>query len=195
MEVSQYSEPWDYILISNFLPIKMFDFAQNIAKSNLDFETPKHKSMLNYNHDKNFEDWCSNLYPFFCKTLNVKIITPVKILFQYTCYNNFDDSSRYDGGIHTDSFDKQISCLIPLSDKGSGTMLYNDKKELAKQIEWKQNTAFIFANKPNHWHSVGLANETSRCLLNVIYMPKNYSIHHEKIYKVKRSRDHLVKNK
>lgn len=169
----------------------MFDLAEKVARENLDFKTPNHRSLINYNHDSDFTNWFINLYPFFCNILGIKEINPVKIIFQYTNYNNADDSTRYDGGIHTDSFDKQMSCLIPLSVDGSGTMLYNEKKELVKQIDWKQNSAFLFANKPHHWHSVGLANGSSRCLLNVIYMPKNYSLHHETIYNIKRPREHL----
>lgn len=191
VEYKKYNDPWDHILLPDLLPVNMLDIAETVAAEKLDFKTPNHKSMVNYPHDQSFNSWFLDLYPFFCDILEIKQFQPVKLIFQYTCYNNWDDSTRYDDGIHTDSFDKQFSCLIPLSVDGSGTMLYDENKNLVKQIDWKKNTAFLFANKPHHWHSVGLANGTSRCLLNVIYMPKNYSMHHEAIYNVKRTREHL----
>lgn len=191
MNYQKYTDPWDHIVLHDFLPSNLLSIAESVANDNLDFKTPNHKSMINYQHDEEFGKWFLDLYPHFCDILNLEKFFPVKLIFQYTCYNNWDDSQRYDDGIHTDSFDKQLSCLIPLSVDGSGTMLYDESKNLVKQIEWKKNNAFLFANKPHHWHSVGLANGTSRCLLNVIYMPKNYSMQHELIYNVKRTREHL----
>lgn len=193
----KHTDPWLHYTLPNFLPDPIFNVVEKTANKFLDIETENIKSIKNVNHaSENFRNWFIEKYPIFCNLLEVKEIQPVDVAFQYSCYNNCDDSQRYDGGIHTDSFDKQLSCLIPISEKGSGTMLYNENKSFVKQIEWKKNTAFLFANKPTFWHAVGKANGTSRCLLNVIYYPKGYARIHENLYNVKRSREHhLVKSK
>ena len=130
----KYNDPWDHILLANLLPENLLSLAEKVAEENLDFVTKNNRSIINYNHDKDFNSWFLSLYPFFCDLLDLQEIHPVKLIFQYTCYNNCDDSARYDNGIHTDSFDKQFSCLIPLSNEGSGTMLYDSEKNLIKQI-------------------------------------------------------------
>ena len=194
IQSQKYLDPWLHYVLPNFLSREMFDLIKTNAYKILDFDTPKKESMVNFKHDKDFKDWFVKLYPTFCDMLEVPCIKPVNAVFQYTCFNDCDHTNRYDGGIHSDSFDKQISCLIPISEFGSGTMLYDENKSFVKQIEWKQNSAFLFANKPTYWHSVGNANGSSRCLLNVIYYPAGYSKIHEKLYNVKRSTEHL-KNK
>lgn len=187
----KYTDPWLHYTLPDFLPTNMFQLIEQTALAQLDFDTPGRETCVNFKHDKEFTNWFIDLYPSFCEMLEIQTIKPVSITFQYTCFNNCDHTTRYDGGIHTDSFDKQLSCLIPISEHGSGTMLYDIDKNFVRQVEWQKNSAFLFANKPTQWHSVGQANGTSRCLLNVIYYPKNYSPIHEKLYNVKRSRDHL----
>lgn len=144
--------------------------------------------MINYNHDMFFRGYFLDLYDTFCDILEIPKLnmTENEVCFQYVSYNDCDQYEKYGMYMHTDSFDKQLSCLIPISQTGSGTLLYDDNKNLVKEVEWRKNTAFLFANKPNHWHAVGSSIGTTRCLLNVLYLPRGYSATHEKLYNVKR---------
>ncbi len=188
LEFQRYTDPWLHYSIPNFLSDDMFKVAEDTANKILDFKTQNHRSMINYNHDKNFRDYFLNLYSSFCDRLEIPKLdmTENEMRFQYVSYNNCTDYEKHGMYMHTDSFDKQLSCLIPISITGSGTELYDDNKKFVKEVEWKKNTAFLFANKPNHWHVVGSSIGTTRCLLNVLYMPKGYSSIHEKLYNVKR---------
>lgn len=189
MEFQRYTDPWLHYSIPNFLPDDMFKEAEDTADKILDFKKQNHRSMINYeDNDKGFRNYLFNLYPIFCDKLEIPKLTMIesRIVLQYVSYNNCTDYEKHGMYLHTDSFDKQLSCLIPISDTGSGTELYDDNKNFVKKVEWKKNTAFLFANKPNHWHVVGSSIGTTRCLLNVLYKPKYYSSIHEKLYNVKR---------
>ena len=52
---------------------------------------------------------------------------------------------------------KKVSTVVYLEPQyASGTFLYNEKKQLVKQVAWKPNRAFIFSGIPNvTWHDYG----------------------------------------
>lgn len=191
MEFQKFNDPWLHYVIPDILPHDMFRIAYDVAYSKLDFTKAKDLITNYLEQDVSFHLFFKEHYCSFCEKLKITPVFPIRFTFQYSLYNNSDDFDRYDNGIHTDSFSKQFSCLIPLSNFGSGTMLYDEQRNFVKQIDWKQNHAFIFANKPNHFHAVGKANGTARCLLNAIAYPRNYAMIHEKLYNLKRPTDHL----
>ena len=51
----------------------------------------------------------------------------------------------------------KVSTVVYLEPQyASGTFLYNEKKQLVKQVAWKPNRAFIFSGIPNvTWHDYG----------------------------------------
>ena len=196
MEFQRYTDPWTYFMLPNFLSEAMFDVVEKTAYRILDFETPKHRSMvLDHKHDQEFTNYFINLYPLFCEKLEIKEVPrkTVRVLFQYVCYKDCEDKNFVGTGIHNDSFAKQFSCLIPISETGSGTLLYDENLRFVKEVDWKKNCAFVFANKPNHFHEIGSSLKTTRCLLNVLYMPVGYTEIHEKTFNVKRA-VHQVKH-
>lgn len=188
LEFQKHIDPWLHYTIPDFLPDDKFQNIETTSKKILDFKTQNYRSLINHNHDINLRNFFYALYPVFCDKLEIMELdlSPNNITFQYVSYNNCTEYEKYGMYLHTDSFDKQLSCLIPISDTGSGTLLYDRNKNFVKEVEWKKNSAFIFANKPDHWHEVGKSIDTIRCLLNVLYLPKNYSAIHEKLYNVKR---------
>jgi hypothetical protein len=184
MNFQEYRDPWLHYTIPNFLTDEIFETVSNTAKSILDFDTKNHRSMINHKHDEKFTNYFKSLYPTFCKKLEI-IEMPeksVQVAFQYVNYNDYTQDTL----IHSDSFAKQFSCLVPISETGSGTLLYDQQLNFVKEVEWYKNTALVFANKPHHMHAIGRSNRTIRCLLNILFMPHGYASMHEKIFKVNR---------
>ena len=62
-------------------------------------------------------------------------------------------------GIHDEHAKKKVSTVVYIAPQyGSGTFLYNENKELVKQVAWKPNRAFIFSGIPGvTWHDEEVA--------------------------------------
>ena len=168
-----------YIVIDDFLKKEHFDYLKNFKISNKDeritfknWVIPRENKVIsskNYGKlldDKfaiEFKDTYYHIVLDLMKKLNKNNISKFKYM-EFTLVNT---PKNFTFPIHTDLRDKLISIVIYISpEKNIGTWLYDNKEgKNPKQIEWKQNRAFIFCRSDNSWHNYKSDNINNRVAL------------------------------
>ena len=94
------------------------------------------------------------LYP---KTNNlhypVELMSPKKVLWIPTI--NKTSPGIYHDTIHTDAHWKIMSTIYYITEKGTGTPLYNTNKEFVKEIPWKKGRGYSFLPHAKSYHNYG----------------------------------------
>lgn len=162
MNIETFADPWTHAIVDNFFTFEENHIIRNYARNEFRYVPDDQTSKFIMRDDVKFKDrhhdraiwnYCSNIarskFPELCKHLNVQEID-YKLWVEYSCYNTVCPR-----GIHTDSPEKYMSCLVYLDGTGSGTWLYSDSETLEKKIEFLHNRAFVFPNTTEQFHAVG----------------------------------------
>jgi|TARA_B100000029_G_C17253618_1_gene843706 hypothetical protein len=145
-KVQKYTKPFEHLVIDDFFTSDILLRISNLPDNNKRIQRIEDPDIFNY-----FED-------------NVGIDF-VKQHLTYTrkdpAGNSYAEITRcsdpYMYGIHDEHHKKKVSTVVYLEPQyASGTFLYNEKKQLVKQVAWKPNRAFIFSGIPDvTWHDYG----------------------------------------
>lgn len=160
--------PWEHILYRNLFDPDDFPEVQRRVSSWP--KTPPDKrriSMFILNQEKEgyiYDPW---LYDKLVQTfsdaihgIDWKNYVPI---FEY---NSCPEGYEYP--IHVDAPEKILSLVIYISNKGDGTVLYDENKNRISQLEWIPNEGFMFLRDDVSWHSYHSSvnhRDTINCIL------------------------------
>lgn len=161
LKLNYYKEPFPYIFIENILPQEIFD-KQVKAFENFkgDRWTPNVQRYGEKIKDKEFIDfienylkekvveWCKEFLEIRNKTKNKNEKVPINSNMLKWDYGDSikrcQDGVGYSIDIHSDIFQKVVTIIIYVNEKGSSTTLWNNKKNKSYNIVKKANSALIF---------------------------------------------------
>lgn len=177
-DIQYFNDPFKYVVIDDFFSKEDLEFVTNTLntiqeKKDFDniFDTQKArkrklaKDLHDYNKDPNqrFAKYFELADSLDIKQDKEKIFTSQYVYSFRVIFQNeklFYESSRdysfrvkklvEDYPIHPEHIKKGISLLVYLSEEENyGTELYDEDKNFVKQIEWKNNRAFIMSGFDN----------------------------------------------
>ena len=177
-DIQYFNDPFKYVVIDDFFSKEDLEFVTNTLntiqeKKDFDniFDTQKArkrklaKDLHDYNKDANqrFAKYFELADSLDIKQDKEKIYTSQYVYSFRVIFQNeklFYESSRdysfrakklmEDYPIHPENIHKGISLLVYLSEEENyGTELYDEDKNFVKQIEWKNNRAFIMSGFDN----------------------------------------------
>lgn len=150
-----YTTPWEHIVLDNFFDKNSFFLMKKELNTYL--KTAKINNSLTC-----IEDFSN--FPSTYSCLNKNASTYSTFLNSFSCVRPYEQLTirhqiliclgKFAYRIHDESESKILSIVTYVaSNNGRGTRLYNSNKELVKEIEWKENSATIFAGITNKtWH-------------------------------------------
>lgn len=161
LKLNYYKEPFPYIFIENILPQEIFDKQvkafENFKGDRWTFrenrygEKIKDKEYINFieNHLKEkVVEWCKEFLEIRNKTKNENEKVPINSNMLEWDYDDSikrcQDGVGYSIDIHSDIFQKVVTIIIYVNEKGSSTTLWNEKKNKSYTIVKKENSALIF---------------------------------------------------
>ncbi len=160
-DIQKFTYPYEHLIIDNFFPQNILDKILNLpnhGKRVMRIEDPE---IFNYFEDNTGID-------FIKKHLTYNKKEPNGSSYCEIARCEPDPDRGYIYGIHDEHLKKKVSTVVYIDPQyGSGTILYNEHKELAKLVTWKPNRAFIFVGKPGvTWHDYGHWEPQTRVSVN-----------------------------
>ncbi len=160
MHVQNYSYPWQYYVIDDFLEPQHFELIQSLSSRWQKPRTQEEKFNLFLSDFKFYEETFSfKEEAEAVEDILMKAMYELKIEFKLdgtfrdfhieyvNCGNNF----YYP--VHKDALVKIFSNVLYVSPEGDGTRLYESKKgEVVKSVDWKPNRLVSFKPADNTWH-------------------------------------------
>ena len=150
LAVQKFAYPFEHLIIDDFFPDllinKIMSLHNNISRVNRITDT----EIVDY-----FE---TNVgINFVKKHLTYTKKEPAGNSFCEIARCVADPERGYMYGMHDEHAKKKVSTVVFIAPEyASGTFIYNQNKELVKQITWKPNRAFIFSGIPDvTWHVYG----------------------------------------
>jgi len=172
-----YQDPWPHIVIENFYTDEVFakikSATKRFLKANVD--TSIRKQEFPFADDPILQE-CINSRPLDTSYLDIlKDHRPYDDLKLFWEVNFLLGPHRYP--IHDEASRKVLSCVVYVEpEENNGTYLYTADKTYAKQVEWKPNTAFIFAAIDGvTWHDYDCPKGKLRITINqFLERPRDY---------------------
>ena len=135
-------EPWQHLVIEDFLPKKEFEYHCWRAQQ-IDIVDNVNRHFLDYDPFPRIQ-WLKDDFDF------VRSYDHTSVFVHYAATKAGFHHPR-----HVDSQFKIMSAVLYLSpEENHGTDLFRSEKgDLVTSVEWKPNTLFVFCGRYNHtWH-------------------------------------------
>lgn len=172
-----YEKPWPHIVIENYYSDEVFaeikKASKRFLKDNVDVNVRKQE--FPFADDPALQK-CIDSRPLDVSYLDIlKNHRPHDDLKLFWEVNFLLGPHKYP--IHDETPRKVLSCVVYVEpESNNGTYLYNEDKSYSKQIEWKPNTAFIFAAIDGvTWHDYDCPKGKLRITINqFLERPRDY---------------------
>jgi|TARA_B100000035_G_scaffold148704_1_gene126760 hypothetical protein len=149
-----FKEPWTYIVIDNFYPDNVFKKLQAYAKNKLKEEGfgTNGSFRLRFERDEELNKILKQ-----CE-VSPKLLKYFPDVREHTTLNVYTEINAiigpYKYKLHDEAPNKILSLVVYIDPvENRGTRLFTKDKTFCKEIEWRQNRAFIFCGVEGvTWH-------------------------------------------
>ena len=161
MEIQKYTYPFEHLVIDNFFTDHLIEKILSLSSNEKRLNRVYDKEIINYFEDNTGIDFIKQHLTYNKNEPNGSSYCEIA-----RCVP--DPERGYMFGIHDEHAKKKVSTVVYIAPQyGSGTFLYNENKELVKQVAWKPNRAFIFSGIPGvTWHDYGHWEPEKRITVN-----------------------------
>jgi len=152
MDITHYSDPWDYWIIDDTFSEEDFTYIQyHLKKIELNH---RNRTSIHFDPQSKLYKKCISKHLEILKLFDIEYDEKI-----HTCDLEFAGAQPgYEHNkIHCDDGRKLLTCILYVSETGDGTRMYKSKNKnsLVKSSEWKTNRAFVFKRTDETWHDFG----------------------------------------
>lgn len=196
-KIDYFDLPFKHAVIDNFFSDQDYSTLTNIFEEN-EKNIPFEKgSIIDHSKDPDqVHDWTENpdeiLAPYFkyiASLESLKLDPEREFSTQYRYYVRSKNSDFKPYPIHTENIYKAMSLVVYMGNEPNyGTQLFDDERNFVKEIEWKDNRAFIMCGYSNQkgklpgnstWHGYRIKpNTIRRTIFGYVITTDNSCQHH-----------------